>query len=135
MTKLAWLLVVGLAACGGGAGGADAAPDIDATPPVGDFKVSWTITQGGTAATCEQVGATVVSVRFTPTGGGTGFPAVFDCVDGMGTTAPQLAGSYKVEATLKNGTGEVLATAPTLTDQDLVEGQTTTLASFTFALQ
>ncbi len=132
---VALLLVVVLAGCGGGSGGADAAPRIDAEPPTGKFMLSWTLSDsaGGAAVTCAQMGATLVSFDFLPIDGSTGFRSSFDCVAGSGTTTAQPSGTYTVNASLKNSVGQVMATA-TASGQVLVAGTSTSVTATAFTL-
>jgi hypothetical protein len=94
--------IVALAACGGGAGTADAAgPTIDGGPPSGSFAASWMLNDDGTAVSCADVGATIVRYSFIPSfGNGIGFVGVFDCGPGSGTTTPHEVGTYSVDVQL-----------------------------------
>jgi hypothetical protein len=125
-----------LAACGGGAGTADAGgPPGDGAPPSGTFSASWMLVDGDAPISCDAVGATIVRYTFIPAfGNGNGFVGVFDCAPGAGMTTPHEVGAYSVSVQLKNGAGQVLAQGPSVDNQVLTAGQNTALAPVTFTV-
>jgi hypothetical protein len=118
-------------ACGGGDGNADAAVEPDAPPAVGTLSVSWQITDGADTLLCEQVAGSSVSIRATPSGGGSGVPGVLSCDPGSGSvTIP--AGTYDVVVTLITSNNSQLSEPQQFDDIEIKVGQQTSVGPLNF---
>jgi hypothetical protein len=109
---------------------------VNADIDLGDtMAATWSITQGGTSATCAAVGAKYVQiVTVVPDAANDMFVDVFDCTDLAGTTAPfQLGTTYTVHAELLDSANRPLATTTPGPIPVTTDGQIT-LAPFTFSL-
>jgi hypothetical protein len=118
-------------ACGGGNDNADAAVQPDAPPAVGTLSLSWQITDGADTLPCEQVAGSSVSIRATPSGGGTGVPSVLSCDSGSGSvTIP--VGTYNVVVTLITSNNSQLSEPQQFGDVEIKLGQQTTVGPLSF---
>lgn len=135
-TAMLVLLVALAAACGGDdAPEADASTAPDANVPRGTMSLSWTITQGGGAATCGDVGATNVVISFIDPDEGAGMNDFSNCSAGEFTTYEINPGTYNVDIDLVDVSANSLLDAPI--EQDGVEVQAnddTALDAVTFEL-
>jgi len=123
--------LVGLAACGDGGGFPDAAYH---PPPLpGMFTASWTITQGGAAATCAQVNATSVLARIVDATSGSDFSTTFACSLGSAVSGALAPSTYNVTYTLLNGSA-VLGTATMVGSVTISSNMTTAAPAVVFAL-
>ena len=87
----------------------------DDSPSQGVFHSTWTLTQGGTAVTCGDVGAVSVSVLSTGTDN-MGHDDLFDCVDMAGDTFPLAIDDYTIAVDVLDSAMASLATAPAVLD-------------------
>jgi hypothetical protein len=134
------LLFTLLAACGSGGGFPDARA-IDAAPPKGAFSLAWTVTDtNGVAVTCDQLGAssvTVITHNLAQEGANT---QVFVCSLLTGTSEPIDPGTYQMSIELDGtsqialpvvtGTGNPGLQNPVVIDSE----QTTALEPVTFSV-
>ncbi len=81
-------------ACGDVVADPDAAP-IDAPPPTGTFSLNWSIVDGMSNLSCEDVGALALSVRLVTTGGSIGSAEAFSCVGGQAISRGIRPGNYQ----------------------------------------
>lgn len=108
MPRLIVLCLV--AACGSGGGFPDARP-IDAPPPTGTFTLAWTVSDAnGNAITCDQLGATAVTVVTHNQAVEGASTQVFQCSKLMGTSTGLAPGTYDMDFELDGGV--TLATSP-----------------------
>jgi hypothetical protein len=91
-----------LVACGDDAGLPDARV-IDGSPPGGTLSLTWTLADGETPVTCDQVGAATVTLSIIPVGQPFGVTEAFGCTSAQGTTRVIAAGRHDVTATLGGG--------------------------------
>jgi hypothetical protein len=139
-TTLHSLIVAGIAllcaplaiGCGEDNPAVDAAPLPDAPPEVGTLSLSWSILDGATPLTCDQIGGISVSVTARPQDGGFEVPESFGCATRGGTSAPIAAGVYNVEVVLVTGGSRELTTPETIQSVEIVTGQDTPLGAFEF---
>jgi hypothetical protein len=121
-TVLAVLLAALAAACGGDdAPSADASTEPDANVPRGTMSLTFTITQGGEAATCEDVGGQFVVLSFIKPNEGAGANATGNCSAGEITTQEINPGTYNVDIDLVGAGAVSLLDEPY--EQDGVEVQ------------
>ncbi len=153
--RAVFAVLLGSSACGGGtthsidaapggdahadgAPGADGAPSADADPNApGTLAYKWTITMGGTAATCAMVGADQFEAFLTPVG--QTFRDTFPCTDGADMVMHP-ADHYAVSLSLINSHGTadpsddtIIATVPDI-QEDLPAGGTIVVPTAAFAL-
>ncbi len=83
-----------VAACGDVVADPDAAP-IDAPPPTGTFSLNWTIVDGMSNLSCDEVGALALSVRLVTTGGSIGSAEAFSCAGGQAISRGISPGNYQ----------------------------------------
>jgi hypothetical protein len=103
--RCAWCLAAAsvlVAACGDGGGLPDARV-IDGTPPGGTLSLTWTLADGDTAVTCDQVGAATVTLSIVPVDQPFGITEAFGCTSTRGTTGVIAAGAYDVTVSLGGG--------------------------------
>jgi hypothetical protein len=135
-TVLAVLLAAFAAACGGDdAEEADASTVPDANVPRGTMSLTFTITQGGEPATCEDVGAQLVVLSFINPDEGAGANATGNCSAGELLTQKINPGTYNVDIDLVGPGAASLLDEPL--EQDGVEVQAdedTALDAVTFEL-
>lgn len=62
----------------------------------GAVSASWSITVGGDAATCQEIGADTVEIVSRRLGSGTVYHDFYNCVDGSGVTADVRTGRYEI---------------------------------------
>jgi hypothetical protein len=125
--------LLALAACGGGGESADAAPNQpDAKPATGTISLTWSLTDGAGAITCDDVKATSVVVTWTPTSGGPSDQNFFDCHSGTGMTAVPV-GNYTVQIDLKAGPNQVQSTV-TKNNVAVTAGTDTPLGDVSFTV-
>jgi hypothetical protein len=110
------VLLTMLALCAVACGGDDDAPadanlTPDARPPRGTMSLSWTITQGGEAATCADVGASQVVVEWVEQGAGAGNADSFNCTAGEAMTIQIAVATYDVDIDLVNASLQSLLPA------------------------
>jgi hypothetical protein len=91
-----------LVACGDDAGLPDARV-IDGSPPGGTLSLTWTLADGETPVTCDQVGAATVTLSIIPVGLPFGVTEAFGCTSAQGTTRVIAAGRHDITATLGGG--------------------------------
>ena len=91
----------------------------DDSPSQGVFHSTWTLTQGGSAVTCGDVGAVSVSVLSTGTDN-MGHDDLFDCVDMAGDTLPLAIDDYTIAVDVLDAAMASLATAPAVLDASFV---------------
>lgn len=130
------LLALGAAACGGGE---DAPPDANLTPdahaPRGTMSLSWTITQGGVAATCEDVGASQVTIEWVEQGAGAGNADSFNCAAGEAMTIQIAVATYDVDIDLVDLSRQSLLPAKIMQNGvEVTEGNDTALDPVVFEL-
>ena len=131
-----FLLVALAPACGGDD---EASPDAnltpDARPPRGTFSLEWTITQGGDAATCADVGASQVTVEWIEQGAGAGNADTFNCSAGNATTIQINVATYDVSIDLLDSSLQSLLDAKiTQNGVEVTENGDTALDPITFEL-
>lgn len=120
-------------ACGGGGGFPDAQVH-DTAPPKAAFSVTWSVTDAqGAALPCDQIGAQTVTVLAHNRAYDGGFPEVFSCATGSGTSEALPAGIYDLQFELV-GPGGMLATAPQQVGVVIPAGTTTPLMPLTFSV-
>lgn len=130
---LAAFVAAGAMACGGGGqDNVDATPTPDAPPNEGTLSLSWEITDGANALTCDQVAAARVSIRAIPTAGGSGFPEVVDCDQATGTNVTLPANTYNVTVTLITSTNGQLTTPLVFSNVEVKTGLNTSLGTASF---
>jgi hypothetical protein len=122
------LLIAG--ACGTNEGPPDARV-IDAPPPGGTVSLTWSMHEGASALTCDQISASIVSVTILPENAGFGFVDTFSCTSGKGTSRALAPGKYTITVELDGGTG-ALAPSQQLTHIDVTSGQDTALGAIDF---
>ena len=136
MKRILLLALLAVAACGGDdEPSADASTAPDANVPRGTMSLSWTITQGGDAATCADVGATNVVISWIDPDQGAGMNDISNCAAGEFTTIEINPGTYNVDIDLVDVAASSLLDAPI--EQDGVEVQAnddTALDPVTFEL-
>lgn len=125
---------LGAAACGGDD---DAPPDAnltpDARPPRGTFSLSWTITQGGAAATCADVNGSQVVISFIAQGAGSGDNAVINCSAGEGTSQQINVGTYDLDIDLVDSSIQSVLDAPVMVNGvEITENNDTPLDPIVF---
>lgn len=98
----------------------------------GAFLVRWELLPAGT--TCEQVGATTVSVLSTHTASGNGYDDLFNCEDMEHKTALLPVGSYTVSVDLLDAANRSLLGAPVVLMDQVIpdDGAVVTLPTFEF---
>ena len=131
--KRAWLVLgiaIAAAACGTNEGPPDARV-IDGPPPGGTFSFSWTMHEGATPLTCDQIGASVVSVTILDESAGFGVVDTFSCSSGMGTSSPHAPGLYTITVELEGGSG-ALSTPQKFMHVALKSAQDTPLGAVDF---
>ena len=124
------LLALLLASCGDDSGLPDARV-IDGKPSGGTMSLTWSLADGGTAVTCDQIGAVTVTVLMFPKNVGFAITEAYTCVLGKGTSDPIAAGTYDVEISLGGGSGAVV-TLPRIADVVVKNGQDTKLGAIVF---
>ncbi len=97
----------------------------------GAMRLTWRITEAGTASTCDAVGGVTVRVIATRTSTGTHVEDLFDCDAGSGTTGDVRAGTYSVSIQLLDGTGRALSDDFTVQTR-VTEGDEASLGDFDF---
>jgi hypothetical protein len=123
------LLAALTASCGDDSGLPDARV-IDGPPDAGTLSLSWTLADGGTAVTCDQVGAVTVTLSILPMNAPSGFTEPFTCGSARGTSGPIAPGQYTVTISLAGAAGTV-ATVPART-VTVTSGQDTSLGAVAF---
>jgi hypothetical protein len=123
------LLAALTASCGDDSGLPDARV-IDGPPAGGTVSLSWTLADGGSPVTCDQVGAVTVTLSILPKDAPSGFTETFTCGSARGTSDVLAAGAYTVTVTLVGATG-TLATAPAR-PVTVTSGQDTALGAIAF---
>jgi hypothetical protein len=81
----------------------------------GVFHSTWTLTQGGSAVTCGDVGAVSVSVLSTGSDN-MGHDDLFDCVDMAGDTFPLALDDYTIAVDILDAAMASLAVQPAVLD-------------------
>jgi hypothetical protein len=124
------------AACGGDEDApADANLTPDARPPRGTMSLSWTITQGGEAATCADVGASQVVVTWVAQGAGAGNADSFNCTAGEAMTIQIAVDTYDVDIDLVDLSLQSLLDAPVMVNGvEVTENNDTALDAVVFEL-
>ncbi len=133
-SALAWAGIA-VSACGGDDTPPDAEPVPDAAPEVGTINLEWEIVYMGNPLTCADVGANTISIRFTPSQGGSGTAEALSCSAMGATTSPIDSGTYDVEVSLINGSLQDLAVEQMINDVEIVTGQSTALGTLTFEVE
>jgi hypothetical protein len=123
------LLALLTASCGDDSGLPDARI-IDGVPAGGTLSLSWTLADGDTAVTCDQVGAVAVTLILLPDNAPSGFTETFACTSARGTSGVVAAGRYTVSVALASATGQ-LATVPAR-QVTVTSGQDTALGAIPF---
>lgn len=138
MSRALVLVTVTLFGCGDGGGfPVDAGPD--APPPPGTFSLAWTVNNaGGTAITCDEIGAQAVTALLRNRAIQGGSTEVFTCATLMGTSLPLIPGLYDISFNLNGAggdpvTGEI-ATAPMQMGIEIKSGQNIALTPLVFAV-
>ena len=122
-----------VAACGSGGGFPDARA-IDAAPPKGTFTLDWAVTDAnGNVVTCDQLGATAVTVITHNREVEGAHTQVFVCSTLMGTSSGLDPGTYDMDFELDGGV--TLATSPTQHGIVIESNQNVRLASLAFAVE
>lgn len=120
-----------LVACGGGNEVPDANTEPDAPPPAGTLSLRWLLTDGVNSLTCAQIAGASVSIRATPSDGGSGVPSTLTCDSGSGSvTLPP--GTFDIVVTLRTSTLDPLTPPQQFDDVLIVDGQETPLGTLTF---
>lgn len=111
------LLTVVIAACGAG--------------DDGTFKLTWRVTEGGAASSCQAIGGTTIKVTSTRKSTSTHFVDLFACAKGSGTTGELHPGSYTVSIELLDAMGKALS-QPFSLDRRILSGEESPLGDFDF---
>lgn len=131
---LACAAVVGCEGDGCGGGGFPDAREVDAAPAGGTLSLAWTLTDtGGAPITCDQVGATTVTLLLRNRAVSGGQAEVLGCNSATGATPVLRPGTYDVRFELA-GPGGLLSTATPQNGLVVRTGQDTALAPVTFAV-
>ena len=139
-----------LGACGGdddGGGGADdgaddgmvgqdAAPRPDAGPPGGTISMTWALYNGDVMTSCDEAGASQVTIEMVRQGEVTGEADVFNCAGLRASTREIEPGLYDISVDLVNEQGDSLLTEPEQKyGLDVKLGQDTSAGVILFSLQ
>lgn len=124
---LAGVLLLGLAACGDDTGPPDAR-EIDGPPEGGTVSLTWSIDDEGAPLTCQQVGASIISLAIVPNDQPFGMTDVLTCAPGMGTSRVVPPGLYDVTVSL----GGVEVDPVRFDDIEVVSGGDTPLGDAAF---
>jgi hypothetical protein len=126
------LVALLMMACGGGN---DAVPDAntepDAPPAAGTLSLGWLLTDGVNPLTCAQIAGSSVSIRATPSDGGSGVPGTLSCDSGSGSLSLP-PGTFDVVVTLRTSTLDPLTPPQQFDNVLIVDGQETPLGTLTF---
>jgi hypothetical protein len=87
-------------------------PDATPVPTQGVFQTTWTLTQGGAAVACGDVGAASVSFLSTAATTNMGYDDVFTCTDMAGNTAPLPLDDYQISVSILDAMEQVLGQTP-----------------------
>jgi hypothetical protein len=114
-----------LGACGGdddddegtgddddGVVGQDAAPQPDAGPPGGTISMTWALYNGDVVTTCEEAGASQVTIALVRQGEVTGEADVFNCSAARASTREIQPATYDMTVDLVNEQGDSLLAEP-----------------------
>ena len=123
------LLAALTASCGDDSGLPDARV-IDGPPVGGTVSLSWTLADGGSPVTCDQVGAVTVTLSILPKDAPSGFTETFACGSARGTSGTLAAGPYTVTARLAGSAGTLAAAPPQAVT--VISGQDTPLGAIAF---
>lgn len=99
------------AACGDDGGPVDAAP-IDALPAAGTFSLTWTLSDGSAALTCDDIGAVSLSITLIQQGSAGGTVDAFPCEGGMATSRNFAPGLYDLTIDLRASGSRSLIASP-----------------------
>lgn len=136
-----------LGACGGdddddegsGDGGVvdlDAAPQPDARPPGGTISMTWALYNGGVETTCDEAGASQVTIELVRQGEVTGEADVFNCSAARASTRELQPGTYDMTVDLVNQQGDSLLAEPVQQFGRVVTlGDDTSVGAILFDLQ
>ena len=132
------LVVVSLAACGGGGGFPTDSPP-EALPVGGKFQLAWSVTDLAAATIpCAQVGADFVTVTLRNRGVQGASTEVFSCSSGMATSLLTFTpGTYDLSFELggaSGGASGLIGTAPAVLGIEIASGGTVTVDPITFAV-
>ncbi len=138
MSRVLALVTVTLVGCGDGGGFPDA-PVIDSPPAPGTFTLAWTVSNvGGTAITCDQIGAQAVTALLRNRAVQGGSTEVFTCSTLSGMSQILAPGVYNIDFDLNGVGGDpvtgVIATAPQQAGIEIKSGQNTVLAPLAFSV-
>ncbi len=138
MSRALALVTVALVGCGDGGGFPDA-PVVDSPPAPGTFTLAWTVSNtGGTAITCEQIGAQAVTALLRNRALQGGSTEVFTCATLSGMSQILAPGVYDIDFDLNGVGGDpvtgVIATSPQQAGIEIKSGQNTVLAPLAFSV-
>jgi hypothetical protein len=122
------------AACGDSGGFPDAyVPPVPPDP--GTIDAAWSIVDGtGSATTCANVSATHVNVTITEESTHDAYGQPFLCGNLGGLSGPLPPGTYDLDYSLTDGSGAVLATAPSQTGVVVQSDMTATATPVVFTV-
>lgn len=116
--------------------GQDAAPQPDAGPPGGTISMTWTLYNGEVVTTCEEAGASQVTVELVRQGEVTGEADVFNCAALRASTREIQPALYDMSVDLVDADGESLLAQPELkVGLDVKLGEDTPAGMILFGVQ